>query len=70
MSGPDKTEKKLKRGIAAVVVLAACLCVTTLALIYSAVSVDNNLFQTGTVKMNLNDGKPVIEEGELSWSQA
>ena len=65
MSGSDKTEKKLKRGIAAVVVLAACLCATTLALIYSAVSVDNNLFQTGTVKMNLNDGKPVIEEGEL-----
>lgn len=26
---------------------------------------ENNLFHTGTVKINLNDGKPVIEEHEF-----
>ena len=44
-----KTAKKLTGGIVAIVLLALCLCLTTAALVYASVSVDDNLFQTGTV---------------------
>lgn len=57
--------KKLTASIVTVIVLQICLCLTTFALVWATVSVDNNLFHTGTVKINLNDGKPVIEEHEL-----
>ncbi|HAY97398.1 MAG TPA: hypothetical protein DCY23_03710, partial [Ruminococcaceae bacterium] len=60
-----KTAEKLTGGIIAVVVLAVCLCITTFALVYSSVSAENNLFRTGEVKINLNDGKPVIQEHEF-----
>ncbi len=65
MNDNSKTAKKLTGSIIAVVVLALCLCITTFALVWATVSVDNNLFHTGTVKINLNDGKPVIEEHEF-----
>mgnify|MGYP002597958708 CR=1 FL=1 len=61
----SKTTKRLTTSVATIVVLAVCLCVTTFALVYSTVTVENNLFQTGTVKINLNDGRPVIEEHEF-----
>ena len=60
----SKTLKKLNAGIFMIVLLAICLCISTFALVYATVSVDNNLFATGSVKINLNDGKPVIEERE------
>ncbi len=63
MSKP-KTMKKLTSSVAAIIILAVCLCITTFALVYSTVTVDNNLFQTGEIKINLNDGKPVITERE------
>ena len=50
-----KTVKKLTGGIIAIIVLAVCLCITTFALVYASVSVENNLFRTGEVKINLND---------------
>lgn len=65
MDGNSKTAKRLTGGILAVIVLTLCLCLTTFALLWATVSVDNNLFHTGTVKINLNDGKPVIEEQEF-----
>ena len=60
-----KTAKKLTGGIIAIIVLALCLVVTTFALVYASVSVENNLFHTGEVKINLNDGEPVIREHEF-----
>lgn len=48
-----------------VVILAVCLCITTVALVYSTILIDHHVFQTGTVKINLNDGKPVISEKEF-----
>lgn len=60
-----KTEKRLKRGIAAIVILAICLAISTFALLWVSVSVDNNLFHTGIIDINLNDGKPVITEDEF-----
>lgn len=65
MDKKNKTAKKLSASVVTIVLLAVCLCITTFALIYSTVAVDNNLFQTGEVKINLNDGKPVIEEHEF-----
>lgn len=62
----DKTTaKKLTGGIIAIIVLAVCLCITTFALVWASVSVENNLFHTGSVEINLNDGKPVIHENEF-----
>lgn len=61
----SKTVKKLASSVIAVVILSICLCITTFALVYSTVSVENNLFHTGTVKLNLNNGNPVIEEHEF-----
>lgn len=61
----SKTGKRLTASVVTVIVLAVCLCITTFALIYSTVAVENNLFQTGIVKINLNDGRPVIEEHEF-----
>jgi len=60
-----KTAKKLTGGIVAIIVLAVCLVITTFALVYASVSVENNLFRTGEVKINLNDGEPVIREHEF-----
>ena len=64
MREKNKTLKKLGSGIFMIAVLVVCLCISTFALIYATVTVDNNLFQTGSVKINLNDGKPVIDERE------
>ena len=60
-----KTSKKLTGGIIAIIALAVCLAITTFALVYASVSVENNLFHTGNVKINLNDGQPVIQKHEF-----
>lgn len=65
MSDNSMTSKKLTASVVTVVVLAICLCITTFALVWATVSVENNLFHTGIVKINLNNGKPVIEEHEF-----
>lgn len=59
------TAKKLTGGLVAIFVLSVCLCITTFALVWASVSVENNLFHTGSVEINLNDGKPVIHENEF-----
>lgn len=63
--GKSRPGSPLVRSISAVVVLALGLCVTTFALVYSAVAVDNNRFGTASVEINLNDSKPVISEDEF-----
>ncbi len=65
MSSTNKTAKRLTASIITVIVLILCLVFTTYALVWVMVSVESNLFHTGTVKLNLNDGKPVIEEHEF-----
>lgn len=62
------TSKKLTGSIVVLVMLSVALCVTTFALVYSMISVNNNIFRTGSVSINLNDGKPVIEEHELAFA--
>lgn len=65
MSENNQTAKKLRHSIILAVFLGLCLCITTFALVLASVSVNDNLFHTGTVKINLNDGQPVIEEREF-----
>ena len=60
-----KTRSRLTGGIIAVIVLAVCLVVTTVALAYSIASVRDNTFATGGVRINLNDGEPVIRPDEF-----
>lgn len=60
----SETHKKLRRSMFIAVLLALMLGVTTFALITSMVEVKDNHFDTGVVKINLNDGKPVISEDE------
>ncbi len=58
----NKTSRKLSISFISLIILIACACITTLALTFEKVSVENNKFQTGNIKINLNDGKPVIED--------
>ena len=62
MKDNSKTAKKLTGSIIAVVVLALCLCVTTFALVWATISVDNNLFHTAMfgiclTALSINYGK-------------
>lgn len=61
------TQEKLKIGIIVLVILLIILCILTFSLVYSIVSVDSNIFKTGSVSINLNDGKPVIEDEECRF---
>ncbi len=65
MQNKSKTARRLTTSMVLIALLCLCLFVTTFALVYSMVSVEGNLFQTGRVQINLNDGKPVIEEHEF-----
>lgn len=56
--------KKLIICIGIIIVLAVFLSITTFALVYSSVTVDDNTFRTGKVKINLNNGEPIITENE------
>ena len=59
--------EKLKLGIIILIILIIALCILTFTLVYSVVSVENNIFRTGSVSINLNDGKPVIEDEECHF---
>ena len=65
MTNKSEAEKKLTRGIITAIILAVCLCITTFALVGEMLAVENSFFSTGMVKINLNDGKPIIEEHEF-----
>ena len=58
--------RRLALSIAVLIVLCACLCTTTFALAYSTMLLsETNVFGSGYVSINLNDGRPVIEENEF-----
>ncbi len=61
----NKTARSLTASVLIILALSICLCITTFALVLSMVSVEDNIFSTGTVKINLNDSKPIIEEHEF-----
>lgn len=57
--------RKVLMSVAVIMFLIAGMAVTTYALLYQAVAVDANVFQTGTVGINLNDDEPVIKPDEF-----
>ena len=61
MPNKEKAGKKLTVSVFVIFLLALCLVITTAALVYSMVSVDDNLFAAQTGQINLNDGRPVIQ---------
>lgn len=64
MKNNHQTDRQLALSVILIVVLALCLAGTTFALAYSMVSVEDNLFQTGVVSIDLNGGKPIINDTE------
>lgn len=60
-----KARRKVTASVGGAIILAIGLSVTTYALLYPTVSVEGNFFQTGTVKINLNDDDPVIKAEEF-----
>ena len=65
MKKQQTTQNKMYGAIAAIIALAICLVLTTFALVYATVSVEENIFRTGKVKINLNDEEPIIREDEF-----
>lgn len=61
----SKTAKRLTGSIIVIILLIISLVITTFALVYTNISVENNLFHTGEIAINLNDGKPVIRAEEF-----
>ena len=66
MKSNGKFPKKAASSIIAIVILAVMLAVTTCALVLSFVSVEENRFETGTVQINLNDGKTVLDGSDIN----
>lgn len=65
MNNKSKTAKRLTLSVIIATILAISLCITTYAWYYYAtVTIKNNHFKTGIVSIDLNGGKPVIEEHE------
>lgn len=61
----NRMVKKLILNVSVIIVLLLCLGITTYALVKEAVYITDNYFHTGTIEINLNDGKPVISEHEF-----
>ncbi len=64
MKSNPKTLKILMACVVTAMLLCSVLCIVTYALFSAAVSVEQNRFKTGIVNIDLNGGKPVIEEHE------
>lgn len=66
MSKPNKTRRKATASIVWVAILFCMLALTTFALVASFVSVDDNLFETAQVKIELNGGKTVFDGTDMN----
>lgn len=55
-------DKKLQINIITLLLLCIGLCITSFAVAYTMIryDVENNYFQTGEIKININDGRPII----------
>lgn len=61
------TGKRLTASVLLVLLLSCCLCITTYALVTVSVDLKDNYFKTGKIDINLNNGNPVIQEGEFKF---
>lgn len=64
MNNKQNTAKRLTLSIIVAIMLTIFLCITTYALFYATVIAEGNYFKTGIISIDLNGGKPVIEEHE------
>lgn len=64
MRSNRNTSRRLILNIITVIALAICLAITTYAVTRRYAS-SNGIFQTGEVKININDGLPVFKNNEL-----
>lgn len=60
-----KSRRKMFIGIFLIICLMVGLGITSLALVYQKVTVEDNLFVTGQVKICLNDDQPIFREDIL-----
>ena len=57
-------DKKLQINVVTLLLLCLGLCITSFAISYTIIKIENNTFQTGGIDIDLNGGKPVIPEGK------
>ena len=57
-------DKKLQINVVTLILLCLGLCITSFALSYTVIKIENNFFRTGEIKINLNDGKAIINEND------
>ena len=58
-------KKRFQFSVFTLVLLCLSLCVTSFALAYTVIQVENNYFQTGGIEIDLNNGEPVITSDEF-----
>ncbi len=61
----SQTAKRMTVSVILIILLSVCLAITSFALVYSMVTVEDNLFVTGQVRIDLNGGAAVIREDEF-----
>ena len=66
MNNNKSTKSKVRTSIAAIVVLFVMLTVTTYALVQSIVSVDDNVFTMGRIKIELNGGQRIFDGSDMN----
>jgi len=57
--------RRFMLNILSVIVLLFCFIMTTVALTKEMMRIDDNLYKTGKIKINLNDGQAIIDENEF-----
>ena len=67
MNNKKKTSGKLTAAIVTLTLIVLCLALTSFALVKETVAIEGNIFKTGDISINLNDGKPVINENEFKF---
>ena len=65
MMKKNRTVNSLTLSIIILIILSLCLCITTAALVRNILTIENNFFSTGLVRINLNDGKAIITDDEF-----
>ncbi len=59
------SSRKISYTFFSILLLIFCTCYTAIALMYEKAEIKDNFFETGSISINLNDGKAVINEDEL-----
>ena len=53
-------DKKLQINIVVLLLLCLGLCITSFAISYTIIKIENNYFKTGGIDIDLNNGQPII----------